>query len=192
MLSDKCFANSAWRRASRGYNMIELITAMSIVAILVAIAAPSFRYVTNANRIASEGNGLLGDLQYARAEAIKEGQSVSVCVSSDAHNCTVGPAFWQNGWIVFSDPNGNGVVDAGETVLRVQAAFSGSDTFVATPNLSVLTFNREGFAAVANGTLLITLQTVPEVTSYTRCLSVGAGLMEIQHYNGDTPGGTCR
>ena len=191
MLSDKCFANPAWRRASRGYNMIELITAMSIVAILVAIAAPSFRYITNANRIASEGNGLLGDLQYARAEAIKEGQSVSVCVSNDARTCTVGPA-WQNGWIVFSDPNGNGVVDAGETVLRVQAAFSGSDTFVATPNLSVLTFNREGFTPVANGTLIITLQTVPEVTSYTRCLSVAlAGLMEIQHYNGDTPGGTC-
>ncbi len=191
MLSDKCFANPAWRRASRGYNMIELITAMSIVAILVAIAAPSFRYVTNANRIASEGNGLLGDLQYARAEAIKEGQSVSVCVSNDARTCTVGPA-WQNGWIVFSDPNGNGVVDAGETVLRVQAAFSGSDTFVAPPNLSVLTFNREGFTPVANGTLIITLQTVPEVTSYTRCLSVAlAGLMEIQHYNGDTPGGTC-
>jgi len=191
MFSSNCVANPASRRTSRGYNMIELITAMSIVAILVAIAAPSFRYVTNANRIASEGNGLLGDLQYARAEAIKEGQSVSVCVSNDAHTCTVGLA-WQKGWIVFSDPNGNGVVDAGETVLRVQAAFSGSDTFVATPNLSVLTFNREGFTPVANGTLIITLQTVPEVTSYTRCLSVGlAGLMEIQHYNGDTPGGTC-
>ena len=186
MLSDKCFTNPASRRASRGYNMIELITAMSIVAILVAIAAPSFRYITNANRIASEGNGLLGDLQYARAEAIKEGQSVSVCVSSDARTCTGGPA-WQQGWIVFSDPNGNGVVDGGETVLRVQAAFSGGDTFVATPpNLSVLTFNREGFAAVANNTL-ITLQTVPEVTSYTRCLSVGlGGLMAIQPYDGTT------
>ena len=185
MLSEKCFANPAWRRDSRGYNMIELISAMSIAAILVAIAVPSFRYITNANRIASEGNGLLGDLQYARAEAIREGQSVSVCVSKVARTCTGGPD-WQNGWIVFSDPNGNGVVDAGETVLRVQAAFSGGDTFVATPNLSVLTFNREGFAAVANNTL-ITLQTVPEVTSYTRCLSVGlAGLMVIQPYDGTT------
>src|SRR5258706_4531112 len=98
MLSDKCFANPAWRRASRGYNMIELITAMSIVAILVAIAAPSFRYITNANRIASEGNGLLADLHYARAEAIKEGQSVCVCVSNGAHTWTVDPA-WQKGWI---------------------------------------------------------------------------------------------
>jgi type IV fimbrial biogenesis protein FimT len=187
MLSNQYFANPVWRRASRGYNLIELITVMSIVGILVAIAAPSYRYVTNANRIASEGNGLLGDLQYARGEAIKEGQGVSVCVSSDGKTCT-GGSNWQNGWIVFSDVNGNGVVDAGDTVLRVQATFSGGDTFVANNTLSAVTFNREGFAAVANGTM-ITLQTVPEVTSYTRCLSVGlVGLMAIQPYNG----GTCQ
>jgi len=187
MFSSNCVANPASRRTSRGYNMIEMITVMSIVAILVAIAGPSYRYVTNANRIASEGNGLLGDLQYARAEAIKEGQGVSVCVSNDTKTCTGGSA-WQDGWIVFSDVNGNGAVDAGDTVLRVQAKFSGSDTFVATPNLAVVTFNREGFAAVADGTM-ITLQTVPEVTSYTRCLSVRlVGLIAIQPYNG----GTCQ
>jgi type IV fimbrial biogenesis protein FimT len=191
MLSDKCFANPAWRRASRGYNMIELITAMSIVAILLALAVPSFRYITNANRIASEGNGLLGDLQYARAEAIREGRNVGACISNTGTSCT-GGSNWQNGWIIYSDLNNNGTFDAGEPVLRVQSPFSGSDTFVANNNLTALTFNREGFAAVLNNTL-ITLQTVPEVTSYTRCLSVGlAGLMEIQHYNGDTPGGTCR
>jgi len=137
MLSDKCFANPAWRRASRGYNMIELITAMSIVAIprgdcrsLLSIYKPT--------RIASasEGNGLLGDLQYARAEAIKEGQSVSVCVSNDAHTCTVGLA-WQKGWIVFSDPTAMAWSMPARPCCGCMAAFSGSDTFVATPNLSV-------------------------------------------------------
>src|SRR5260370_40143315 len=166
MLSDKCFANPAWRRPSRGYNMIELITAMSIVAILVAIAVPTFRDITNANRIASEGNGLLGDLQYARAEAIKEGQNVGVCVSNNGTSCTGGSS-WQNGWIIYSDLNNNGAFDAGEPVLRVQSPLSGSDTFVANNNLSALTFNREGFTAGLNGTM-ITLQTVPEVTSYSR------------------------
>jgi type IV fimbrial biogenesis protein FimT len=186
MLSNRCFANPVKRRKSPGFSLIEMITVMSIAAILVAIAVPSYRYVTNANRIASEGNGLLGDLQYARAEAIKEGQGVSVCVSRDGANCLATDNNWQKGWIVFSDVNGNGVRDAGDTVLRVQAPFSSSDTFVATPNLAVLTFNREGFAAVANGTM-ITLQTVPEVTSYTRCLSVGpVGLLAIQPYDGNT------
>jgi type IV fimbrial biogenesis protein FimT len=186
MLSNRCFANPVQGRKSRGFSLIEMITVMSIAAILVAIAVPSYQYVTNANRIASEGNGLLGDLQYARAEAIKEGQGVSVCVSSDGKTCT-GGSNWQNGWIVFSDVNGNGVVDAVDAVLRVQAPFSGSDTFVATPpNLAVVTFNREGFAAVANGTV-ITLHTAPVVNAYTRCLLVGlVGLMAIQPYDGNT------
>jgi type IV fimbrial biogenesis protein FimT len=183
--SNRHLAGPAQRRASRGYNLIETITVMSLVAILAAIAVPSYRYVTSANRIASEGNGLLGDLQYARGEAIKEGQTVSVCVSTNGTACT-GGANWQNGWIVFSDVNGDGVVEAGDTVLRVQATFSGSDTFGANNNVTSVTFNREGFAAVANGTL-VTLHTAPEVTSYTRCLTIGlVGLTAIQPYDGVT------
>jgi type IV fimbrial biogenesis protein FimT len=178
-------ADPAQRRASRGFNLIETLTVMSIAAILLAIAVPSYQYVSSANRIASEGNGLLGDLQYARGEAIKEGQTVSVCVSNNATTCTGGSS-WQNGWIVFSDVNGNGAVDAGDTVLRVQATFSGSDSFAANNNVTLVTFNREGFAAVTNGTM-VTLRTVPEVTSYTRCLSIGlVGLTAIQPYDGVT------
>ena len=56
-----------------GFTMVEMLMTMAIATILLTIAVPSFRYVTNSNRIAGELNGLLGDLQFARAEAIKEG-----------------------------------------------------------------------------------------------------------------------
>lgn len=164
--------------------MIELVTVMSIVAILTMIGIPSYRYVTNTNRIASEDNGLLGDLQFARAEAIKEGQTVSVCVSSDGASCLANNTNWQMGWIVFSDPNGNAAVDGGtDTVLRVQQPFSGTDTFVASNNAAAISFNREGFATgLLNGTL-ITLHAAPVDNSSTRCLSVSlVGLMAVQTY----------
>jgi type IV fimbrial biogenesis protein FimT len=184
MPSNQSFANPVPRRTCRGVTLIETITVMSLVAILLAIAVPSFRYVTNANRIASEGNGLLGDLQYARAEAMKEGQAVVVCVSSDNAHCLAGNLNWNLGWIVFSDLNGNGVADPGEPVLRVQTTFSGTDTFVVNTNVPAVTFNREGFAAVPNNTM-ITLHTTPVDNAYTRCLSVGlVGLMAIQRYDG--------
>lgn len=186
MRDEQCFANRQGRHGQRGVTLLEVITVMGIVAILMALAVPSYRYVTNANRIAGEANGLLGDLQFARSEAIKEGQPVSVCVSSDSVTCLPANNNWQNGWMVFSDVNGDGVFDAGsDTLLRSQATFAGSDTFIAAPNsLASVTFNREGFAAVPPNAV-ITLQTVPEVTSYTRCLTVGlVGLVAVQPWDG--------
>ena len=156
---------------------------MTIAAILMAIAIPSYRYVTNANRIAAEVNGLLGDMQYARGEAIKEGQTVTVCVSSDGATCN-GATTWQNGWIVFSDLNGDQTVDVGDTVLRVQSTFTSTDTFVAN-NVAAVTFNREGFAAGLgpNGSL-ITLHALTPSSASTRCLSLTTvGLMTVQTYN---------
>src|SRR5438874_1331083 len=93
--------------------------------------SPSYRYITNAYRMSAEVNGLLGDLQYARSEAIKEGQTVTTCVSTNGATCARGTNVnWGTGWIVFSDPNVNATPGAGG-VLRVQGAFAGSvpDTF---------------------------------------------------------------
>src|SRR5208283_6012427 len=78
-----------------GFTMVEMLMTMAIAIIVLTIGVPSFRYVTNSNRIASELNGLLGDLQFARAEAIKEGTNVTVCVSSDGANCA-NSTTWQS------------------------------------------------------------------------------------------------
>ena len=165
---------------------------MAIAAILMAIAIPSYRYVTNANRIAAEVNGLLGDLQYARAEAIKEGQTVTVCVSSNGTSCSgAATSTWQNGWIVFSDVNNDHTVDAGDQILRVQSTFSGKDTFSAVPASGYVTFNREGFTAsgVANAGLQITLHAPVANSASTRCLFVSfAGLMTVQTYGRSSNG----
>jgi type IV fimbrial biogenesis protein FimT len=178
--------SSSPRFANRGITFLEVLVVMTIVGILAAIGVPSYKYVTSHNRIAAEINGLLGDLQYAREEAIKEGQTVSVCVSSTGTSCS-GSTAWRNGWIVFSDVNGNGAFNAGDTVLRVQATFTGTDTFNASNNVSSITFNREGFANLtANGTL-ITLQPSPTANDATRCLSMNmVGMMTVLTY-----GGTC-
>jgi len=167
---------------------VEILIAMTVVAILLTVGIPSFRFVTNSNRIAAEINGLLGDLQYARAEAIKEGRPVTVCVSANGTSCSgVNVNTWQNGWIVFSDVNGNAAVDAGDVVLRVQKTFASSDTFVATNNVGAVTFNHEGYAnGIANGTL-IKLHDINNTPTWTRCLSINlAGMMLTQTY-----GGTC-
>jgi type IV fimbrial biogenesis protein FimT len=160
-----------------GFTLTELMVVLAIVAILLTIGVPSYRYVTNSYRMSAEVNGLLGDLQYARSEAIKEGQTVTTCVSTNSTTCTGGTA-WASGWIVFSDPNANGTVDAGETVLRVQSAFTGRipDTFNATNNVTAITYNREGFPRTAVGflTTTITLKDSTVNGAWTRCLVIAA------------------
>jgi type IV fimbrial biogenesis protein FimT len=179
-----------------GFTLIELMMTIAIAAIVMAIAMPSYRYITNANRIAGEINGLLGDLQFARSEAIKEGRNVTVCVSADGGTCA-GTTNWESGWIVFPDLTNPGVRDvATEPVLRVQSAFSGTDTFDGSVNnIQFITFNRAGYAVgIPNGTL-ITLHDSTSTTAWTRCLSINfSGLLaSIRH--GDTVnangGATC-
>jgi type IV fimbrial biogenesis protein FimT len=168
--------------------MIELMMTIAIATVVMTLAIPSFRYITNANRIAGEINGLLGDMQFARAEAIKEGQGVTVCVSTNGTTCAVGDTFWQHGWIVISS-----IATVG--VLRVQTQFSSSDTFesLGANGISTVTFNREGYAAgVANGGSLITLHDSTSTPAWTRCLALSfTGQMTTEMVNGTANGLTC-
>jgi type IV fimbrial biogenesis protein FimT len=67
-------------RREAGFTLTELMAVAAIVAILLGIGVPSYKYITNSSRMSSEVNNLLGDLMYARGEALKEGQYVTVCV----------------------------------------------------------------------------------------------------------------
>ena len=175
-----------------GFTMVELLTTIAIASILLTLAVPSFQYVTNSNRIASELNGLVGDLQFARAEAIKEGRTVTVCVSADGQNCLTNATTWQSGWIVFSDPTNVGVHDPAETIFRVQKPFSSTDTYVASNNVSAITFNRDGYAVgIPNGTL-ITLHDSTATSAWTRCLSINlSGELTTELFGTTTNGALC-
>ena len=163
------------KRSQYGFTMTELMVVVAIVAILLSIGVPSFRYITNSYRMSAEVNSLLGDLQFARSEAIKEGNAVVACTSSTGTTCS-GSTNWQNGWIVFQDLNNNAQVDAGERVLHLQAAFTGAipDTFTPSNPVSFVSFNREGFATTSAGFAITTL-TLQDQTlngAWTRCLIV--------------------
>jgi type IV fimbrial biogenesis protein FimT len=163
--------------AQSGYSLLELMSVIGIATILMTLGVPSYRYVTNSNRVSGEVNSLLGDLELARSAAIVQGQPVTVCPSSDGKTCSVSALAWQWGWIVFSDVNGNATKDAEDTILSVQSAFaSASDTFLSDPGVYAVTFNREGFAAnlpnTPTGHVTITLHAQPQNAQWTRCIQL--------------------
>ncbi len=156
----------------RGFTLTELVVTMTIVGILLALGAPSYKYVTTANRISGEVNGLLGDMQFARSEAIKEGQTVSVCSSTDGATCS-GNSSWAGGWLVFTDTGTIGTIDGTDQILRASRALTSGDTFSASSNVSAVTFTRDGFGRNLPATgVTLTLHNSTNVRQYTRCLQL--------------------
>ncbi len=103
-------------KRQNGFTMTELMVTIAIAAILLSLGVPAFKYITYSYRMASELNGFLGDMQYARGEALKEGNNVTVCASTNGSSCT-GGTNWAGGWIVFSDLSANHVVGGNDRVL---------------------------------------------------------------------------
>lgn len=170
-----------------GLTLVELLTVMVIVAILMAVGIPSYRYVTTDNRMSTEANELLGDLQYARSEAVREGQTVTVCVaqstSSTSPSCAAaGTTTWEKGWIVFSDVNNDQTIDAGDPVLRIQSAFVGGDAFGANNNINAISLNRSGFVnQLGASQVTVTLKDSTANSAYTRCLYLQqSGMLSVQ------------
>jgi type IV fimbrial biogenesis protein FimT len=152
--------------------MIEMVVVMVIVGILTAIAVPSFKYVTNSNRLSGQLNGLLGDMQFARSESVKEGLFVTVCASANQTQCSAS-SNWSTGWIVFADTNGNKTVDGADNILRAQGALNGGTTMAADNTFTAVTFNREGFAKTGVATTVtMTLHAPVASPDSTRCLLV--------------------
>ena len=168
-----------------GFTLTEFLVVTAIVAILLGIGVPSYKYITNSYRMAAELNSLVGDLMYARAEAIKEGQPVAICTSSDGLTCS-GNTSWQGGWIVFPDPTAGGAGDVPASILHVQLPFTGTDTLTSPNNpVSSVLFNREGFAqgdaGVAFAATQYDLKDVTANNAWTRCLSISAqGMIQIE------------
>jgi type IV fimbrial biogenesis protein FimT len=171
-------------KASAGFTLIELLVVIVIVAIMMGIGVPSFKYVTNSSRLSAEINGLLGDMQLARAEAVKEGKSVTICAASaDQTSCSNAPD-WSNGWIVYADPTAVGVPDPND-ILRTQKALHAGDTLVdQSGTLSKATFNRAGLLSLSGmpaAGITLTLHDSLANAAYTRCLViVSQGLVTTQ------------
>ena len=98
---------------SRGFTLVEMLVVMTISAILIAAGVPAFQWTIARNRISDGANHLLSHLEYARMEATRRGNTVSLCRStnpnaavaalacSSAATATTDGNDWAAGWIVF-------------------------------------------------------------------------------------------
>lgn len=96
-----------------GFSLIELMVTIAIVAILLAVAFPSFEATMRSNRIATASNQLLASLSLTRMEAIRSPGGAAICTSTSGTACN--GTSWNDGWMVWIDQNGNGAFDPPST-----------------------------------------------------------------------------
>lgn len=118
------YGNDKQRPIDGGFTLIELLVVISITAILVAIAVPSFQATIAGARSSDAANSLVAAFDLARSEAARRGGNVTVCRSlnpdADSPDCS-GAGDWSTGWFVFSDNAAPfGVRDAADLVLLRQ------------------------------------------------------------------------
>lgn len=141
-----------------GFTLIELLITISIAAILLTIAAPSFGNLIQDNRINTQRDNLYTAIMFTRSEAVKRGRQVIICSSSNQSQCN---GNWQDGWIVFVDSDKSDTYDAGEPLLKVFSQLEGGNSVSFSNPNNLIGYSAEG------------LSISPIVNTFTLCDSRG-------------------
>jgi type IV fimbrial biogenesis protein FimT len=115
--------------AEHGFTLLETLVVITVLGVLLTIAAPSFNEMLYQNRLQAGVNQIAADVAYARSEAIRRGVNVVVCFSTDQSSCanrsTVGVG-WKDYRLIFTDQDADTYYSSStESLLRVGEKIKG-------------------------------------------------------------------
>lgn len=137
-------------RRELGTSLLETMVVVAIAAVLAATGIPGLVDLMRDVRQDTSMLEMISSLSFARSEAVMRGHRVTLCPSTDGAAC-LGRSFWDSGWIVFTDIDGDGQVDAGETILRSHGPLHPSSTLRG--GRLRITYQSTGFSAGYNDTI---------------------------------------
>lgn len=156
-------------RVSRGFTLIELMVAIAVVSVLLAMALPSFQGTIRANRLATTTNAFIASIALARSEAIRSSRGAAVCSSANGTACG---GTWNDGWLVWTDVNGNAAIDTGETVVRYVQG-NAKLSLTASGSATSIVFNGRG-GATSTPTFTLRPTSCPAGQQLTNTLTMNA------------------
>lgn len=128
--------------ANQGFTLMELMIAIAILGVLLALGWPSFTEALNNNRLAAASNSMIAGVNLARSEAMRSNRAGGVCPSADGAICGND---WSAGWLVWNDANTDGAKAVDEPAIRY---FQGNPAQVVLASAGVgvpaIVFDRRG------------------------------------------------
>ena len=172
------------RNLCRGLTFAELITSIAVLGIVLGIGAPTFSLLKSQVRSRSASFLLSSSLAGARLEAANRRVPVSVCPWQIPGRCR-SDGVWDQGWMLFLDPDRNGQPETPGQILRSDSPGGGA-VIRSAPSRGQTRFLPDGRASGSNLTLRICSGHAG--VENTRLVLSNAGRIRIEREPAGTPG----
>jgi len=163
--------------SSQGVTVIETLVALAILSILLALAAPQWRYLQDKWQISQIAQYMRSSLLFARSEAIRQGGHIGIQKHDNSSSCRSAPTRqqWSCGWFVFSDPNGDGAWQADEPKLQ-EIQLDGQVTVLHSARTRSIKVDRFGMTGGLNArSFVFFAANSPKTASTTQTLCMSSG-----------------
>lgn len=126
-------------RQVHGFSLLELMVAVTVALVLLALAVPAFNDLVASNRIRSDTHLLASALQLGRSEAIKQNQTLVLCNANAELTACSGQGGQWLGFVLADMAEPATVLSAGHFSTHASVSFAPAQ----------LRFNPQGFFRTA-------------------------------------------
>lgn len=165
---------------AKGFTLTELMTTISIAAILLTVGIPTFARINDTSLMRQQIQSAQMIVATARSQAIIQRAFVTVCALNDNNECH---RDWQNTITAFQDANNNQLLESEDRILYSVAPVDNSK-IVRQFNRDFIRFRPSGDAFATNGTMKICLNSDQPIVK-TLILSGTGRIRRGQDSNGD-------
>jgi type IV fimbrial biogenesis protein FimT len=141
-------------RRVRGFTLIELMMTLTVMGILIAVAAPAFGNLIQSTEAQSSRSTLTAALGTARILAVSKTENIVVCPSTDQQYCGH-TTEWQHGWLIFVDTNHDGARNTDEDLLSVSDAQPEGVAILTTAGRTHINYRPDGSTPGSNVTFTV-------------------------------------
>ena len=96
------------------FSLIDVRLSLAVIAITASLALPMSQAMLQQNRLATQTNALVRDLNFVRHKAVSQRMRMSVCASRDGQHCA---GNWSQGWLMFTDSGVPGLLDGNDQIV---------------------------------------------------------------------------
>jgi type IV fimbrial biogenesis protein FimT len=131
---------------SVGFSLIELMVAITVFAILTALAVPAMSDFMKRNTVSNQTTDFLAAIRFARSTAVTRGTMVSICASTTSSNTTpvcAATSTLNTGWLIYTTTKAGDAYKTTDELLRVAQDVSNA-SIQGNPAVPVTTFDARG------------------------------------------------